>query len=123
MSINILLVDDDEVDRNVALLMLKKLGYRADLATNGIEAIEAIEHQSYDIVFMDIQMPGMDGLEATKIIRQRWHQDQKIIIVTSSNNYREICLEAGADDFLTKPLGIENFRETIKCSMPTPSFM
>ena len=61
MSINILLVDDDEVDRNVALLMLKKLGYRADLATNGIEAIEAIEHQSYDIVLMDIQMPGMDG--------------------------------------------------------------
>ena len=116
MPINILLVDDDEVDRNVALLMLKKLGYRADLATNGIEAIEAIEHQSYDIVFMDIQMPGMDGLEATKIIRQRWHQDQKIIIVTSSNNYREICLEAGADYFLTKPLGIENFRETIKCS-------
>ena len=113
MPINILLVDDDEVDRNVALLMLKKLGYRADLATNGIEAIEAIEHQSYDIVFMDIQMPGMDGLEATKIIRQRWHQDQKIIIVTSSNNYREICLEAGADDFLTKPLGIENFRDTI----------
>ena len=113
MPINILLVDDDEVDRNVALLMLKKLGYRADLATNGIEAIEAIEHQSYDIVFMDIQMPGMDGLEATKIIRQRWHQDQKIIIVTSLNNYREICLEAGADDFLTKPLGIENFRDTI----------
>jgi len=61
LSINILLVDDDEVDRNVALLMLKKLGYRADLATNGIEAIEAIEHQSYDIVLMDIQMPGMDG--------------------------------------------------------------
>ena len=113
MSLSILLVDDSVVNLKIASLMLKKLGHHADIATNGIEAIEAIEHQSYDIVFMDIQMPGMDGLEATKIIRQRWHQDQKIIIVTSSNNYREICLEAGADDFLTKPLGIENFRDTI----------
>ena len=65
----------------------------------------------------------MDGLEATKIIRHRWHQDQRIIIVTSLNNYCEICLVAGADDFLTKPLGIENFRETIKCIMPIASFM
>ena len=113
MSLSILLVDDSVVNLKIASLMLKKLGHHADIATNGIEAIEAIEHQSYDIVFMDIQMPGMNGLEATKIIRHRWHQDQRIIIVTSLNNYCEICLVAGADDFLTKPLGIENFRDTI----------
>ena len=122
MSLSILLVDDSVVNLKIASLMLKKLGYHADLATNGIEAIEAIEHQSYDIVLMDIQMPEMDGLEATKIIRQRWHEDLKIIIVTSLNNYREVCLEAGADDFLTKPFGIENLRDIIKCHMPISSF-
>ena len=122
MSLNILLVDDNDVNLKVASLMLKKLGHHADLATNGIEAIEAIEHQPYDIVLMDIRMPEMDGLEATKIIRQRWHEDLKIIIVTSLNNYREVCLEAGADDFLTKPFGIENLRETIKCHMLSSSF-
>ena len=118
MSVSILLVDDSEVNLKVASLMLKKLGHQADIATNGIDAIEALERHSYDIVLMDIQMPEMDGLEATKIIRQRWHQDPRIIVVTSLNNYREICLAAGADDFLTKPLGIETLRETLKCHMP-----
>jgi len=122
MSIRILLVDDSDVNLKVASLMLKKLGYQADLVTNGIEAIEALERQSYDIVFMDIQMPEMDGLEATKIIRQRWHQGPKIIVITSLDNYREFCLEAGADDFLSKPLGIEKLREAIKCQMPILPF-
>ncbi|MDQ1252873.1 MAG: hypothetical protein QG646_2015 [Euryarchaeota archaeon] len=66
--------------------MLKKLGHRADIAANGIEAIDAFENHSYDIVLMDIQMPEMDGLEATKTIRQRWHQDPKIIVLTSLDN-------------------------------------
>ena len=123
MSISILLVDDSDVNLKVASLMLKKLGHQADIATNGIEAIEALEHHSYDIVLMDIQMPEMDGLEATKIIRQRWHQNPKIIVVTSLNNYRDVCLDAGADDFLTKPLGIETLREAIEYHMPIPSFM
>ena len=123
MSISILLVDDSDVNLKVALLMLKKLGHQADIATNGIEAIEAFENHSYDIVLMDIQMPEMDGLEATKIIRQRWHQDPKIIVLTSLDNYREICHKAGADDFLTKPFGIEKLREAIKCQMQIPSFM
>ena len=123
MSISILLVDDSDVNLKVASFMLKKLGHQADIATNGIEAIEALENHSYDIVLMDIQMPEMDGLEATKIIRQRWHQDQRIIVLTSLDNYREICLEAGADDFLPKPFGIEKLREAIKCQKPTPSLM
>ena len=123
MSVNIQLVDDSEVNLKVASFMLKKLGHQADIATNGIEAIEALEHNSYDIVLMDIQMPEMDGLEATKIIRQKWHQGPKIIAVTTLTDYREACLEAGADDFLTKPLGMEELRETIKCHMPISSFM
>ena len=123
MSLRILLVDDNPVNLKVASIMLKKLGCQADLATNGIEAIEAFEDQSYDIVLMDVQMPKMSGLEATKIIRQRLHRDLKIIIITSYPNYHDQCIEAGADDFLTKPLRIENLRDIIKCHMPTPSFM
>jgi len=122
MSLSILLVDDSDVNLRIASLMLKKLGHQADIATNGIKAIEALENQSYDIVLMDIQMPEMDGLEATKIIRRRWHQGPKIIVITSLNNYREICLEAGADDFLTKPFGIKELRESIECHMPIPMF-
>ena len=123
MSLSILLVDDSDVNLMVMSLMLKKLGYRADLAKNGIEAIVALEHHSYDIVLMDIQMPEMDGLEATKIIRQRGFQDPKIIVVTSLNNYREICLDAGADDFLTKPLDVRKLRDVMKCHMPIPSLL
>jgi CheY-like chemotaxis protein len=123
MSLRILLVDDNPVNLKVASVMLKKLGCQTDLATNGIEAIEAFEDQSYDIVLMDVQMPKMSGLEATKIIRQRWHRDLKIIIITSYPHYHDQCIEAGADDFLTKPLKIENLRDIIKCHMPTPSFM
>jgi CheY-like chemotaxis protein len=123
MSVSILLVDDSDINRKVASLMLKKLGYQPDVAANGIEAIEALEHHSYDIVLMDIQMPEMDGLEATKTIRHRGFQDPRIIVVTSLDNYREICLAAGADDFLTKPLGIETLREALKCHMPVPSFI
>jgi len=123
MSLGILLVDDSEVNLMVMSLMLKRLGYRADLAKNGIEAIDALEHHSYDIVLMDIQMPEMDGLEATKIIRQRGFQDPKIIVVTSLNNYRENCLEAGADDFLTKPLDVRKLREVITYHMSIPSLV
>jgi CheY-like chemotaxis protein len=72
---------------------------------------------------MDIQMPEMDGLEATKIIKRRGFQDPRIIVITSLKNYRETCLAAGADDFLTEPLGIEKLREAIECQMTIPSFM
>jgi len=122
MSLRILLVDDNAVNLKVASLMLKKLGHQADIATNGIEAIEAFEDQSYDIVLMDIQMPKMNGLEATKIIRQRWHQNPKIIIITAYTNYQDACIEAGADDFLTKPLGIEKLRAAIEYHNPILSF-
>jgi CheY-like chemotaxis protein len=120
MFLNILLVDDNDINLKIASLMLKKLGHKAGIATNGIEAIEALEHQSYDIVLMDIQMPEMNGLEATRIIRQRWDKRIKIIFITSIADNCEACLEVGADDFLTKPLRIEELRDSIQCCMPIP---
>lgn len=122
MSLSILLVDDCDVNLKVASLMLRKLGHQADLATNGVEAIEALERKPYDIVLMDIQMPEMDGLEATKIIRQRLDKGPKIIVTTALAICRDASLEAGADDFLTKPLGIEELRASIEHYMPISSF-
>jgi CheY-like chemotaxis protein len=123
MPLSILLVDDVELNRKVASLMLNKLGYRADFAANGIEAIEALEKRSYDIVLMDIQMPMMDGLEATKIIRKKWLNGPKIIILTALANYRDACVDAGANDFLNKPLGIEKLRAAIESNMLISSFV
>lgn len=123
MSLNVLIVDDCEVNRNVASLMLKKLGHHVDLATNGIEAIEALEHQPYDAILMDIQMPVMDGIEATRIIRQRWKNRPKIIAATAQAICFDACLEAGVDDFLIKPLRIEKLRTAIEYDIAIPSFM
>ena len=122
MSLSILLVDDSDVNLKVASLMLKKLGHHADIARNGIEAIKSLELHNYDIVLMDIEMPEMDGLEATKIIRQKRHQNPKIIAATSLANCQDDCFDAGADDFLTKPLRIEDLRESIEYNMPIQSF-
>jgi len=122
MSLSILLVDDIELNRKVASLMLNKLGYQADLAANGVEAIEALKHKSYDIVFMDIEMPVMNGLDATKIIRQRWNNGPKIIVTTAQAISRDACLDVGADDFLTKPLKIETLRVAIEYHYPISSF-
>jgi len=123
MSLSILIVDDCEVNRKVASLMLKKLGHDVDFATNGIEAIEVLEHKSYDAILMDIQMPEMDGIETTKIIRQRWNNGPKIVAVTAAAICLDACLEAGVDDFLTKPFGIEKLRAAIEYNMPIPAFV
>jgi CheY-like chemotaxis protein len=118
MPLRILLVDDSMIDLRVALRMLRKLGCRADPAANGIEAIEALERQPYDIVLMDVQMPQMDGLEATRIIRSRWSQYPRIIIATTLDECREMSIDAGADDFLTKPIFLNDLREAIKKCSP-----
>lgn len=98
--------------------MLKRLGYHVDVAANGLEALQALEHQSYNIILMDIQMPLMDGLEATRIIRQ-WLSAEKqprIIAVTAHalDYSREMCIDAGMDDYIAKPVHKEDLAEMLE---------
>ncbi|MEA5574875.1 PAS domain-containing protein [Anabaena sp. UHCC 0451] len=108
LPLRILLAEDTVVNQKVALLMLKKIGYRADVAANGLEVLAALHRQSYDIVFMDVQMPEMDGLETTQRICQQWESHQRPYIIAMTANAmrgdREICLAAGMDDYISKPV-------------------
>jgi CheY-like chemotaxis protein len=108
--IRLLLAEDNPVNQKVALRMLKKLGIRADVAATGLEVLQALERQAYDIVLMDVQMPEMDGFEATKAIRRRWlKSDIYIIAVTAhaQEEDRRRCLAAGMDDYISKPVRIK----------------
>ncbi|MEN9848006.1 MAG: hypothetical protein RL368_746, partial [Pseudomonadota bacterium] len=107
--LRILLVEDNVTNQKVALLLLKRMGYNADIASNGLEALECLERQTYDAVLMDVQMPIMDGFEATRQIRLRWTTPENrpyVIAMTAHalRGYREQCIEAGMDDYVTKPI-------------------
>jgi len=114
---SILLVEDNPVNQKMALLMLKKLGYRADKAANGREALAALETKSYDLILMDVQMPEMDGLEATREIRRRWpSRGPKIVALTAHAiaGDKEKCLQAGMDDYLCKPIDLDDLRAAVE---------
>ena len=116
-SFRILLAEDEPSNRKVTMLMLGHLGYRADAVANGIEALQAMENQTYDVVLMDVKMPEMDGLEATRIIRQRWpNNGPRIIAITAYalKGDREKCLEAGMDGYLAKPIWLDELRTAIE---------
>jgi CheY-like chemotaxis protein len=105
--LRILLAEDNPVNRKLALRLLAQLAYHAAVATDGLEAIAAIEQDEFDLVLMDVQMPEIDGLEATRRIRSRW-PDRDIRIVAMTANAmagdREACLAAGMDDYISKPI-------------------
>jgi len=116
-ELNILLAEDNVVNQIVTKKMLSKLGYNADVASSGIEALKALEKKKYDLVFMDVQMPEMDGLEAAREIRRRWPEGgPKIIAVTASalKGDQEMCLAAGMDGYIMKPTKIEAIREALQ---------
>ncbi len=107
-SLRILLAEDNAVNQKVALRLLEQLGYHADVAANGLEALEALERQPYDVVLMDVQMPELDGLDAARRICERWPADVRPHIVAMTANAmpedREACLAAGMHDYLAKPI-------------------
>jgi len=111
LPLRILLAEDNMVNQQVALQLLQRMGYRADVAGNGLEVIEALSRQSYDVVLMDVQMPEMDGLAATRRICQDFPQAQRPRIIAMTANAmlgdREMCLEAGMDDYISKPIRVE----------------
>jgi CheY-like chemotaxis protein len=115
--LRILLAEDNVVNQKLALRLLQQMGYRADLASNGIEAIESVERQRYDVVRMDVHMPEMDGIAAARAITTRWRAGERPRIVAMTANAmqgdREICLAAGMDDYLTKPIRVERLVEAL----------
>ena len=120
--LRILLAEDNAVNQKLALLLLEKLGYRADVATNGLEALEALKRQPYDVVLMDVQMPELDGLEATRLIVERWPAGRRPRIIAMTANAmaedREACFEAGMEDYVAKPIQPEELAAALARSRP-----
>ncbi|MEJ6001691.1 ATP-binding protein [Paucibacter soli] len=116
--LRILLAEDNGVNQKLAMRLLAQMGYRADLASNGREAVQSLARQSYDLVLMDVRMPEMDGLQATREILARWPaagQRPRIVAMTANalNGDRPQCLAAGMDEHLSKPLRVEALIETL----------
>lgn len=120
---HILLAEDNEVNRKVATRMLEKLGLQCTVAENGREAVEAVQHQPFDLVLMDINMPILDGIEATREIRTLAEEVATVPILALTANAmmedRRRCLEAGMNGFISKPMRLEQLRQAIIETVPT----
>ena len=122
MALRLLVAEDNAVNRQLALALLATLGYQADVVENGREALDAVEREAYDVVLMDVQMPELDGLEATRRIRDRFGSSGgPTIIATTANAMegdREECLEAGVDDYLSKPIRLDDLSRALARCRP-----
>jgi signal transduction histidine kinase/CheY-like chemotaxis protein len=120
--LRLLIVEDNAINQHLVQLMLERMGYRADIAANGLEALEALRRQPYDALFMDVQMPEMDGMEATRRIRQDFSsKEQPRIIAMTANAMsgdREACLAVGMDDYISKPIHIEELVASLNRCQP-----
>jgi PAS domain S-box-containing protein len=114
--LRILLAEDNQVNQKLALRLLEQMGYRADVASNGLEAIESVKRQTYDVILMDVQMPEMDGLDATRAIRKLDIRQPYIIAMTANamQGDRELCLAAGMEFYVSKPIRIPELVAALK---------
>ncbi len=116
--LRILIAEDNAVNQKLALRIFERLGYRADIAGNGLEVLDALERQPYDLIFMDVQMPEMDGLDATRNIRRDFSAEQQPRIVAMTANAmqgdREECINAGMDDYISKPIQVKEIQRVIE---------
>jgi CheY-like chemotaxis protein len=113
--LNILVVEDNLMNQRLASLIVKKFGYSVDIANNGLEAIQSVQEHIYDIVLMDVQMPEMDGLTATKWIRQNLKYQPHIVALTASSSLsdRTTCFSAGMNDYIMKPIDFQEIKRVI----------
>lgn len=122
--LRILLAEDSLVNMKIVLWFLRKLGYRSDVVFNGIEAIDAMKRRPYDVIIMDVEMPEMDGRQATMLIRKDFPSDQqpRIIAMTANTDEqdKEELLSVGMDDYITKPLKMNDVIRTLLACKPTP---
>lgn len=116
IPLRILVAEDNAVNQKVALQMLKRLGYSADVAANGLEVLHALERQTYDVVLMDIQMPEMDGIEAAQKIQERWPNGPRIIAITAYalEGDRERFIQHGMHDYISKPIQIDELQTALE---------
>ncbi len=123
LPLRILLTEDNRVNQQVALHLLHRMGYQVDVANNGLEAIQALQQQDYDLVLMDVHMPEMDGLTATRSIRQSKGCSPRIVAMTASamTRDRQACLEAGMDDYISKPFRLEELLRVLHETPPRPT--
>jgi PAS domain S-box-containing protein len=118
--LRLLLAEDNTINQQVASRLLERLGYRADIASNGLEVLQSLQRQIYDVVLMDIQMPEMDGLEATRLIRHDWPPEERPRVIAMTANAmggdRERFLEAGMDDYVSKPVQVKELVRALEAS-------
>ena len=125
IPLKILLAEDNVVNQKVAVNILQRLGYRVDVVANGLEVLEALHRQPYNVVLMDVQMPEMDGLTATSYICQQWSMSSRPRIIAMTANAmagdRERCLAAGMDDYISKPIRVEAIKVALSKCQPHPT--
>ena len=119
------MAEDNAINQKVAVRLLQRMGYRPDVASNGLEALDAVHRQRYDVVLMDVQMPEMDGLEAARRITSQYEANQRPRLVALTANVlkgdQQLCIEAGMDDYLAKPLDLILLRDALlRCGTPRP---